>query len=134
MEKYAELISILLQHSQRFLDFWNFQIVITLAALGFIFSTPSVLSRRSIRVFITVIFLFIAVFTSLFLSVHQGREERLYAAIQSHVAAAPTDFTPADMDYIDSLEPTPLAGKAGAIVAANVLIIVSAWISPKMRV
>jgi len=25
MEKFAELISILLQHSQRFLNFWNFQ-------------------------------------------------------------------------------------------------------------
>ena len=84
MEKYAELISILLQHSQRFLDFWNYQIVISLATLGFVFSNPAVISIRSIRLFITAIFLMMAVITVFFLSVHQEREDKMYAAIQSH--------------------------------------------------
>ncbi len=133
MEKYAELISILLQHSQRFLDFWNYQIVISLASLGFIFSNPKVMAKRSIRWFITAIFLMMAVVTVAFLSVHEKREEKMYAAIQSHVAAAPADFTQADIEYIDSLKPTAFAGKAGVIVLTDLLIIAAVWVSPKMQ-
>jgi len=133
MEKYAALISILLQHSQRFLDFWNYQILISLATLGFVFSNPLVISKRSMRLFITAIFLVMAVFTVFFLSVHQRREVKMYAAIQSHVAATPTDFTQADIEYIDSLEPTAFGGKAGVIVIADLLIIAAVWVSPKMQ-
>ena len=133
MEKYAELISILLQHSQRFLDFWNYQIVISLATFGFIFSNQAVIAKRSTQVFITAIFLLMAVITVVFLSVHQRREERMYAAIQSHVAAAPADFTQADIEYIASLEPTAFGGKAGVVVIADLLIIAAVWVSPRMK-
>ena len=133
MEKYAELISILLQHSQRFLDFWNYQIVISLATLGFIFSNPMAIAKRSIRWFITAIFVMMAIVTVSFLSVHERRQEKMYAAIQSHVAAAPADFTQADIEYIDSLKPTAFGGKAGVIVLADLLIIAAVWVSPKIK-
>ena len=133
MEKYAELISIMLQHSQRFLDFWNYQIVISLAAFGFIFSSPAVISKRSIRMFITAIFLMVAIITVFFLSIHQRREEKMYAAIQSHIVAAPADFTKADIEYIDSLKPTAFGGKAGVIVLADLLIVATVWVSPKIK-
>ena len=34
MEKFGELISVLLEHSQRFIDFWNLQLVISSACWG----------------------------------------------------------------------------------------------------
>ena len=39
MEKFGELIAILLEHSQRFIDFWNLQLVIALGVLGFSLAT-----------------------------------------------------------------------------------------------
>jgi hypothetical protein len=132
MDRYSQMISILIQHSQRFLDFWNYQIVISLAALGFIFSNPGMMSRRSVRLFISATFLMMAVFTVYFLYVNERREEKMFAAIQSHVAASPADFTKADIDYIESLKPTPFAGKAGVLVFADFIIIAAVWVSPKM--
>ena len=133
MEKYAELISILLQHSQRFLDFWNYQIVISLGTLGFIFSNQAVLAKRSTQFFITAVLLSMAAITVYFLSVHQTREERMFAAIRSHVAAATADFTEEDIAYIDSLKPTGFAGKAGMVVIADLLIVGAVWISPRVK-
>ena len=133
MEKYAELISILLQHSQRFLDFWNIQLLVALAVLGFVFSNLELVSKRPVRVIITLIFVFIAAFSVFSLSAHQQREEKLYAAIEYHITASPADFTPADIAYIDSLKPTPFSVKAGALILADVLLIAVVWFSPKIR-
>ena len=130
MEKYAELISILLQHSQRFLDFWNIQILVSLAVLGFVFSNLEIVAKRPVRILITLVFVFLAAFSVFSLSAHQQREEKMYAAIQYHVAAAPADFTPADIAYLDSLKPTPFSTKAGALILADVLLIVAVWFSP----
>ena len=134
MEKYAELISILLQHSQRFLDFWNIQLLVSLAVLGFVFSNLEVVSKRSVRMIITLVFVFIAAFSVFSLSAHQQREEKLYAALQSHVAATPADFTPAEIAYLDSLKPTPFRLKAGALILADALLIAVVWFSPKIKV
>jgi hypothetical protein len=133
MEKYAELISILLQHSQRFLDFWNIQILVALGVLGFVFSNLEVVSKRSVRMIIILIFVFIAAFSVFSLSAHQQREEKLYAAIEYHTTATPGDFTPADIAYLDSLRPTPFTTKIGALILADVLLIAVIWISPKMK-
>ena len=133
MEKFAELISILLQHSQRFLDFWNFQIIISLAVLGFIFSNQEVMAKRSIRVLISLVFVFIAGFSIFSLSVHQGREEKLWTALEARVAADSASFTPEETTYLDSLKPTKFATKAGAILFADVFVIAAIWVSPKLR-
>jgi len=133
MEKYAELISILLQHSQRFLDFWNIQILVALAVLGFVFSNLELVSRRPVRMIITLIFVFIAAFSVFSLSAHQQREEKLYAAIRYPATATPADFTPTDIAYLDSLKPTPFSTKAGALIIADALMIAVVWFSPKVR-
>ena len=133
MEKYAELISILLQHSQRFLDFWNLQLLVSLAVLGFVFSNLEVVSKRPVRIIISLIFVFIAAFSVFSLSAHQQREEKLYAAIQSYVTATPADFTPAEIAYLDSLKPTPFSLKAGALILADALLIAVVWFSPKIK-
>ena len=133
MEKYAELISILLQHSQRFLDFWNIQLLVALAVLGFVFSNLELVSKRPVRVIITLIFVFIAAFSVFSLSAHQQREEKLYAAIEYHITASPADFTPADIAYIDSLKPTPFSIKTGALILADVLLIAVVWFGPKIK-
>jgi hypothetical protein len=133
MEKFGELISILLQHSQRFLDFWNFQIIIILAVLGFAFSNQEVMAKRSIRFLISLVFIFIAGFSAFSLSVHQGREEKLWTAIESRVAADPASFTPEETAYLDSLKPTKFSTKAGAILLADVFVIAAIWASPKLR-
>ena len=130
MEKYAELINLLLQHSQRFLDFWNIHILVSLAVMGYAFSNQEIMARRSVQNLITLIFIFIATFSVFSLSAHQQREEKLYAAIQYHVTNTPADFTPADKAYIESLKPTAFPIKAGALILADLLIIVIVWFGP----
>ncbi len=53
--------------------------------------------------------------------------------MEARVAAAPGEFIPEEVAYIDSLKPTPFAVKAGAIVVADVLVILVIWFSPKLR-
>ena len=130
MEKYAELISVLLQHSQKFLDFWNIQIVLLLAILGYMFSNPEVASKRFIRTTISVVLIFIAIFSVFSLSAHQQREEKLYAALESLIQAAPTGFTPQEIEYFDSLKPTSFGIKTGALVLADIFVILVIWINP----
>jgi hypothetical protein len=133
MEKFAELISILLQHSQRFLDFWNFQIIIILGVLGFAFANQEVIAKRSIRLLISLVFIFIAGFSVFSLSVHQGREEKLWTALESRVAADPASFMPEETAYLDSLKPTKFATKVSAILLADAFVIAAIWVSPKLR-
>ncbi len=132
MIKYAELINILLQHSHQFLDFWNIHILISLAVLGFVFSNPEIVARPPVRNIISLAFLFIATFSIFSLSTHQNREEKLYAALQEQVTATPTDFTPADVAYLNSLKPTPFAIKGGALITADVLLVAAVWFSPRL--
>lgn len=41
MESLAQLIEILLQHSQRLTDLWNFQLIVILGIVGFLLSHAS---------------------------------------------------------------------------------------------
>jgi len=131
MEQYAELISVLLQHSQKFIDFWNIQIVVLIAILGFVFSNPEAASKRFIRFTITLVIAFIALFSIFSLSAHQQRQEKLFGAIESRVMAAPTDFTPQELAYLDTLEPTSFSIKIGALILAAILVVAVIWINPR---
>lgn len=133
MEKFGELISVLLEHSQRFIDFWNLQLVIALGVLGFALANPQIVSKTRVRVLISTIFIAIAAFSVFSLSAHQERAELLWTALEARVAAAPSEFIPEEAAYIDSLEPTPFPIKAGALVAADVLVILVIWFSPKLK-
>jgi uncharacterized membrane protein len=133
MEDFAGLISILLEHSQRFIDFWNLQLVIALGVLGFSLANPQVVARAPIRILISAIFIAIAAFSVFSLSSHQDRAERLWTALEARVAAAPAAFIPEEVAYLDSLEPTPFGIKAGAIVAADALVILIIWYMPKLK-
>jgi hypothetical protein len=133
MEQFSGLISILLEHSQRFLDIWNFQILISLAILGFVFSNRELMSKGRIRHLIVAIFLSIAIFSVFTLSVHNQREVLLWKALETRVSAAPADFTPEDIQYLNSLKPTSFVVKAGALVAADLLVIFVTWMSPKLQ-
>jgi hypothetical protein len=133
MEKFGELISVLLEHSQRFIDFWNLQLVIALGVLGFSLANPQVVSKTRVRLLISAVFIAIAAFSVFSLSSHQERAEKLWTALEARVAAAPGEFVPEEVAYIDSLKPTPFPVKAGAIVAADVLVILVIWFSPKIK-
>ena len=133
MEKFAELIAVLLEHSQRFIDFWNLQLVISLGVLGFALANPQVIAKTRVRVLLTGIFIAIAAFSVFSLSAHQERAELLWTALEARVAAAPSEFIPQEVAYIDSLQPTPFSVKAGALVAADVLVVLVIWFSPKLR-
>ena len=108
METYAGLISILLQHSQRFFEIWNFQIIVTIAVIGFVLSNEGLAAKDRVRVHITIVFLMIAIFSVYTLSVHQQREVELWNALEARVAAAPGEFLPEEVDYLQALKPTPL--------------------------
>lgn len=134
MEKFSGLITVLLEHSsQRFIDFWNLQLVIVLGVIGFSLANPEIVSRMRVRVLISVVFILIAGFGLFSLSAHQERAEKLWTAIEARVAAAPGEFIPEELAYIDSLEPTSFGIKGGAILAADVLVILVIWLSPKIK-
>ena len=133
MEQYANLISILLQHGQRFFEIWNFQVIIAVAAIGFVMSHEGLTAKDKVRVNITIIFLMIAIFSVYTESIHHQRETLLWNALEARVAAAPSHFTPEEVDYLDSLKPTPFFIKAGALVVADLLVIAVTWMSPRMR-
>jgi hypothetical protein len=102
MEKFGELISVLLEHSQRFIDFWNLQLVIALGVLGFSLANPQIVSKTRVRLLISTIFIAIAAFSVFSLSAHQERAELLWTALEARVAAAPNEFFPEEVAYIDS--------------------------------
>lgn len=133
MEKFAGLIQILLEHSQRFYDIWNFQIVVSLAVLGFVLSNQELVARYRIRTHITLVFLLIALFSLFTLSVHHQREVLLWNALKAHVTSAPTDFTLEEVAYLDSLRPTSFLIKGGALLFADLLVIAVTWMVPKVR-
>jgi len=133
MENFSGLITVLLEHSQRFIDFWNLHLVIALGVLGFSLANPQVVIKACARLLISVLFIAIAAFSVFSLSIHQVRAEKLWAAIEARVAAAPGEFIPEEVAYIDSLKPTSFAIKAGAIVTADVLVILMIWFAPKIR-
>lgn len=135
MENFGELINVLLQHSsQRFIDFWNLQLVVALGALGFSLANPEIVSKVRVRGLIALIFIAIAGFGVYSLSEHQESAEKLWTALEARVAAAPSEFLPEEVAYIDTLKPTPFPIKAGALVAADILVILVIWFSPKFKV
>ena len=133
MEIFSGLISVLLEHSQRFIDFWNLQLVIALGVLGFSLANPQIVSKVRVRVLISVVFVAIAAFSVFSLSAHQERAELLWTALEARIAAAPGEFLPEEVAYINSLEPTPFGIKAGAIVAADLMVVLVIWFSPKLK-
>jgi hypothetical protein len=133
MEQYTGSISLLLQHGQRFFEIWNFQIIIAVAAVGFIMSHEGLTANSRVRVNITMVFVLIALFSVYTLSVHHEREVLLWNAIQSRIDEAPIPLTPAEIDYIETLKPADFLRKAAALVAADLIVIAIAWISPRMR-
>jgi len=133
MEQFSGLISVLLEHSQRFIDFWNLQLVIALGVLGFSLANQGIVAQRHVRLLISFVFIVIAAFSVFSLSSHQARAEKLWAALEARVAATPDEFIPEEVAYIDSLKPTAFPIKAGAIVVADALVILVIWFSPKLR-
>jgi len=134
MENFSGLINVLLEHSQqRFIDFWNIQLVIALGVLGFTLANPEIVSKIRVRFLLSFIFIAITAFSVFSLSAHQERAEKLWAVLEARVAAAPGEFIPEEVAYIDSLEPTPFVVKGGALIAANVVVILVIWFSPKIK-
>jgi hypothetical protein len=82
---------------------------------------------------ITVVFVLIAIFSLYTLSVHHERELLLWNAIQSRIGASSSPLTPAEMEYIQALEPTDFLRKAAALVTADLIGIGITWLSPRMR-
>ncbi|OQW90415.1 MAG: hypothetical protein BWK79_19970 [Beggiatoa sp. IS2] len=55
MESLAELIAVLLQHSQRLSDLWNFQIIVILGIIGFLLAHADQVTTR-LKVFLHLSF------------------------------------------------------------------------------
>jgi hypothetical protein len=133
MEQYTNSIALLLQHGGRFFEIWNFQIIIAIAAVGFIMSHEGLTAKNRVRVHITVVFLLIAVFSVYVLSIHHEREVLMWDAIQSRIAQNATQLTPSEIEYVESLRPTSFLRQAAALVVADLLVIAITWISPRVR-
>jgi hypothetical protein len=82
---------------------------------------------------ITIVFVLIAVFSVYTLSIHHERETLIWNAIQSRIESDSIPLTPAEIHYIEALEPTDFLRKAAALTAADLIVIVITWLSPRMR-
>jgi hypothetical protein len=133
MEQYTNSISLLLQHGERFFEIWNFQIIIAVAAVGFIMSHEGLTAKDRVRLNITIVFVLIAIFSVYTLSVHHEREVLLWNAIQSRIDRAANPLTSSEIQYLQALKPTDFLRKAAALVTADLVVIVMTWISPRMR-
>lgn len=133
MEKISALIPILLEHSQRFSDFWNFHIIVSLGVLGFVLANEGIASKLRVRLLVTVTFFLIAVYSVFSLSIHQERQVKLWNALEAHIVSAPGEFVPEEVDYIDSLKPTDFGVKAGALLTADLLVVLAVWFIPKIK-
>jgi len=133
MEKYAELIAVLLEHSQRFIDFWNLQLVIALGVVGYSLAIPQIVSELQVRLILSGFFIAIAAFSIFSLSAHQKRAEMLWTALEARVAAEPNELITEEVAYIDSLKPTAFSVKAGALLTADVVIVLLIWFIPKLQ-
>src|SRR5215204_3213919 len=133
MEQFSGLISILLEHSQRSFDLWNFQIVVSGAALGFVLSNQGLIARNWVQMNITVLFILIAVFGIYTLSIHNQREILLWSAVQSRIQQDSILLTLAETQYLEALKPMALLPKAVALIFADALVIAATWISPRMK-
>jgi len=133
MEQYTGSISLLLQHGQRFFEIMNFQIIIAITVIGFVMSNEGLSARERVRMNITIVFVLLAIFSVYTESIHHQREILLWNTLKAHVAAESSHFLPTEVDYIDSLKPTSFFIKAGALIFADLLVIVVTWISPRMR-
>jgi hypothetical protein len=134
MQAYAELITILQGHAQRYFEIWNFQIVVAVAVVSFVMTREGLAARDRVRMNITMVFLLMAVFSVYTLSIHHNHESLLWNAIRSRVLENPDQFTPAEIAYLDSLEPLSFLRKAAALVFVDALVIAVTWLSPKTRV
>ena len=133
MEQYTNSIALLLQHGQRFFEIWNFQIIIAVAAVGFIMSHEGLTANSRVRVNITIVFVLIAIFSVFTLFVHHERETLLWTAIQSRIAADSIQLTSAELEYIEALKPTDFLRKAAALVTADLIVVAITWLSPRLR-
>jgi hypothetical protein len=133
MEQFSGLISLLLQHGQRFFEIWNFQIIIAVAAIGFIMSKEGLVSNNRVRVHITIVFVLIAIFSIYTLSVHNERELLLWNAIQSRIDKDSIQLTPSEIQYLEALRPASFLLKIAALIVADLLVIAITWMSPRMR-
>ena len=133
MEQFSGLISILLEHSQRFFDIWNFQIVISGAAVGFVLSNQGLIARSWVRLNITMLFILIAIFGIYALSIHNQREILLWDAIQSRIQQDAVQLTAAETEYLAALKPVALMPKAVVLIFADALVIAMTWITPGMK-
>jgi len=104
-----------------------------LGVLGFVLANQNIVSKTRVRVLLSAVFIAIAVYSVYSLSAHQNREEKLWTAIEARVAAAPGEFIPQEVAYIDSLKPTPFPVKSGALVVADILVVLVIWFSPKLK-
>jgi hypothetical protein len=134
MQAYAELITILQGHAQRYFEIWNFQIVVAVAVVSFVMTREGLAARDRVRMNITMVFLLMAIFSIYTLSIHHNHESLLWNAIRSRVLENPDQFTPAEIAYLDSLEPLSFLRKAAALVFVDALVIAVTWLSPKTRV
>ncbi len=131
MQAYAELITILQGHAQRYFDIWNFQIVVAIAVVSFVMTKEGLAARSNIRTNITAVFFLMAVFSVYTLSIHHNHETLLYNAIQSRIAKDAVQLTPAEIQYLDSLKPLSFLRKAAALVFVDLLVIGVTWLSSR---
>ncbi|HEU4746769.1 MAG TPA: hypothetical protein VFS61_16120, partial [Anaerolineales bacterium] len=57
----------------------------------------------------------------------------LWNAIQSRIDRDSVQLTSAEMRYLQALRPTDFLRKAAALVAADLIVVAIAWLSPRMR-
>jgi len=101
--------------------------------VGYSLANPQIVSELQVRLILSGIFIAIAAFSIFSLSAHQKRAEMLWTALEARVAAEPNELITEEVAYIDSLKPTAFSVKAGALLTADVVIVLLIWFIPKLQ-
>ena len=131
MESLAGLLSVLIQHSQRLTEVWNFQIIVILGTIGFLLAHTAQVNRR-FKIFLTTAFVIFAIVSLVSLKTFQEREEQLWLVIKEKVADHQT-YTDGERYYVNTLKPTAVHWKAIAIILADMLVIFAIVTTPSKK-
>lgn len=121
MESISGLIAVLLQHSQRLTDLWNFQIIVILGIIGFLLAHADQVTKR-LKMFLTVVFIIFALVSLVSLKTFQEREEQLWLIVKEKVSDH-TAYRDSERHYVATLKPTGVHWKGIAIILADLLVI-----------
>ncbi len=129
-EAFATLIQVLGEHSHRQNGLLDLQIVVIIGIIGYVLSHPLMIDNKRFKIMLTTAFLIFLSYSLISTHITQTRKDQLWEALHARVVAEEQQFLPEERAYIASLKPTPMGWKFVALLAADLIVIMTIWVKP----